>query len=112
VAGCEEGGHVKNGADLGAPAANMALATKLAAVVIEWSYSGERSGLCVGKGAEFGHEAQEGGCGDLADALDLLKAGDFGLKAWRGFDFLGDEFLKVVGLFFQAGNGFFNNHEN
>jgi hypothetical protein len=34
------------------------------------------------------------------------------LKAWRGFDFLGDEFLKVVGLFFQAGNGFFNNREN
>jgi hypothetical protein len=38
-----------------------------------------------------------------------LKAGDFGLEAWRGFDFLGDEFLKVVGLFFEAGNGFFNN---
>jgi hypothetical protein len=39
--------------------------------------------------------------------LDFLKAGDFGLEAWRGFDFLGDDFLKVVGLFFEAGNGFF-----
>jgi hypothetical protein len=39
--------------------------------------------------------------------LDFLKAGDLGLEAWRGFDFLGDEFLNVVGLFFQAGNSFF-----
>jgi len=43
--------------------------------------------------------------------LDFLKAGDLGLEAWRGFDFLGDEFLKVVGLFFQAGNSFFYNGE-
>ena len=45
MAGCDEGGHVKNGSDLGTPAPNMALATKLAAVVIEWSDSGERSSL-------------------------------------------------------------------
>ena len=28
-------------------------------VVIEWSDTGERSSLRVGKGTEFGHEAQE-----------------------------------------------------
>ncbi len=43
MAGCDEGGHVKNAADLGAPAANMALATKLAAVVIEWGATPARS---------------------------------------------------------------------
>ena len=93
MAGSDECGHVKNGSDLGTPAPNMALATKLAAVVIEWSYSGERSGLCVGKGAEFGHEAQEGGCGDLADALDLLKAGQ------RGQGLIIDIISVIVTLF-------------
>ena len=93
MAGSDECGHVKNGSDLGTPTPNMALATKLAAVVIEWSYSGERSGLCVGKGAEFGHEAQEGGCGDLADALDLLKAGQ------RGQGLIIDIISVIVTLF-------------
>jgi hypothetical protein len=30
---------------------------------------------------------------------------------WRGFNFLDDEFLNVVGLVFQAGDSFFNNGE-
>ena len=59
VSGSDECGHVKDGSDLGTPTPNMALATKLATVVIEWSDTGERSSLRVGKGTEFGHEAQE-----------------------------------------------------
>jgi len=37
----------------------MALATKLATVEIEWSDTGERSGMRVGKRTGFEHEAQE-----------------------------------------------------
>ncbi len=59
VAGCDECGHVKNGSDLGTPAPNMALATKLATVMIEWSHTSEQSSLRVGKGTEFGHESEK-----------------------------------------------------
>jgi len=59
VAGSDDCGHVKDGSDLGTPTPNMALATKLATVEIEWSDTGERSGMRVGKRTGFEHEAQE-----------------------------------------------------
>jgi len=55
-----------------APAADVALAAELTAVVVEGGDAGEGGGLGVGEGSEFGHEGEEGKGGNEAEALDFL----------------------------------------
>ena len=84
----------------------MALTAELAAVVVKRSDPGESGGLGLREGAELGHEREERGGGEGADALDLAEPIDLGLK----FRTLGDlclhECLELVGLFLEEGDGF------
>jgi len=68
-----QGSHVENRADLGAPASNVALASILSTIAIERSDSCQRGRLRIGQGAEFGHEGNQGGGAEAANALDLLE---------------------------------------
>ena len=57
VARSYQGGHVEHGADIGAPASDMALAAELAAVVVEWGDSRERGGLRIEREPSSGMRA-------------------------------------------------------
>jgi hypothetical protein len=90
---------------LGATASNVALATMLSAVAIEWSYAGQCRRLRGGQGAEFGHEGNQGGGTEGADALDLPEPLDFRGEVGRAGDFGGHERLDLIGLLAQEGDG-------
>lgn len=104
VAGGDEGSHVEGGADRGSSAADVTLAAKLAAVVVEGGDASQGSGLGVGEGSEFGHEGDEGEGGNEADAANLLEAGNSGGECWGEFDFRGNESLDFGFLLFQGGD--------
>jgi hypothetical protein len=53
VAGGDERGHVKDGADLRAAAEDVALPAELAAVVVKWSDAGEGGGLGIGPRSDY-----------------------------------------------------------
>lgn len=106
VAGGNQGGHVEDRADLGAPSGDVALAAELAAVAIKGSDAGERGRLGVGEGAELGHESDQGGGGERADALDLAEALDPGEQRWGLSDLGLHERFEVRDLFAEEGDGF------
>ena len=54
--GGDEAGHGKSLADLRSTTTDGALTAKVATVVIEGGDAGEKGGLAVGEGSEFGHE--------------------------------------------------------
>src|SRR5438045_8177667 len=76
VAGGDERGHVKEGTDLRAAAEGVAVTAELAAVAVKGSDAREGGGLSIGEGTQFGHQRDEGGGGEHADALDLAEAVD------------------------------------
>ena len=106
VAGGDEGGHVKDRADVGAAAEDVALTAELTAVVIKGSDAGEGSGLAIGEGAEFGHEGDEGGGGEGTDALDFLEAINLAQESGRSGDLGSDERFELGDLFLEEGHGF------
>src|ERR1035437_4378848 len=81
--------HVENRADLGAATSNVALAARLPTVAIEGRDAGQRRRLRSGQGAEFGHEGNQGGGTEGADALDLPEPLDFRGEVGRAGDFVG-----------------------
>jgi hypothetical protein len=108
VAGGDEGGHVKDRAELRAAAEDVALTAELTAVVVKGSDAGESGGLGIGEGAKFGHERDEGGGGENTDALDFLEAIDLGPQIGRSSDFCLDEGFELRDLFLEEGHGFSN----
>ncbi len=61
VAGGNQRGHVKDGANLGASTGNLAAAAELAAIAVKRSDARERGRLGIGEGTELGHESDQGG---------------------------------------------------
>jgi hypothetical protein len=106
VARSDEGGHVKDGADLAAATEDVALTAELTTVVVKGSDAGEGGGLAIGEGAKFGHERDEGSGGEQADALDVLEAIDFGEEIGRGSDLCLHERFELRDLFVEEGYGF------
>ena len=86
MAGSDEGGHVEDRAELRAAAEDVALTAELTAVVVKGSDPGESGGLGIGEGTQFGHQRDERGGGEQADALDLLEAIDLGQEMGRSSD--------------------------
>ena len=105
VARGDQGGHVKNRADLGAAASNMALAAMLAAVTIEGSDSCQCRRLRIGQGAEFGHEGDQGSGSEGADALDLLEPLNLCGEVGGLGKLVRHERLQLLHLLAQKGNG-------
>ena len=106
MAGGDEGGHVKHGADFGAATEDVALTAELTTVVIKWSDASEGGCLGLGEGTKFGHERDEGCGGEQANALDFLEAFDPGQQTGRRSDFGLHERFELGDLFAEDGHGF------
>jgi hypothetical protein len=64
VARGDERGHVKDRADLGAAAEDVAVTAELTAVVVKGSDTREGGSVGLGEGTEFRHQRDEGGGGE------------------------------------------------
>jgi len=106
VTGGGNGGHVESQPDVMAPAGDVSLASKLATIAIEGSQASQGSGLGWRKRSQFGHEDDEGGRSERADALDLLKAVGLAGQDLGVFEFGGDEGFEGLKLFLEEENGF------
>jgi hypothetical protein len=106
VAGGDKRGHVKDRADLGTAAEDVALPAELTAVVVKGSEAGEGGGLGIGEGTKFRHQCDEGGGGEQADALDFLEAIDLGEQIGRSSEFCLHERFELGDLFVEEGHGF------
>ena len=106
MAGSDERSHVKDRAELGAAADDVALTAELTTVMVKGSDAGEGGGLGIGEGTELGHQRDEGGGGEHTDALDLLEALDPGQEMGRSKDLGLHERFELRDLFVEEGDGF------
>ena len=101
ASGGGEGGHVKDGAEVGSAAADVALATVGSRVVVHGSDSHEGCGGEAADAAQFGHACDEGGAGARAHASGGFELVGDGLGKVVAFDELTYLFVEVVDLLVQ-----------
>jgi hypothetical protein len=89
----------------------VALTAELTTVVIKWGDAGEGGGLSIGEGTEFGHERDERGGGEQADALDFLEAIDLAPQSGRRSELCLDERFELGDLFVEEADGSSNEAE-
>ena len=99
-----ESGHVESVAHALSSTADMARASELSGVTVEGGKAGQSGDGFARSGAEFGHESQEGGGGDWADAGDRAQALVGLLDLLIGVDEGGDAGVIAVDLGIEPGD--------